>query len=258
MPTIHTPVQNQSAIPYFFVIISSTDSFAQKSYQFTSGLALKSGANYGREALYIDPLAHAIYTSTLAVPVEGGKFGNSQSGDLMTWTKVSADTANRFRIRGGANNYLYFQYESVEAKSAILNIAGNSAVFVNGEPHMGDPYAFGWMNIPVKLKKGRNDFFVRGQGIQGGLSFPEKPISIEVKDATSPFIVVGNNAAELKAAVVVINTTAAILKNLQLSSSIAEKRLKVYFQPYQPIPVEKFISSLTEAAYRSKDQMTVY
>ncbi len=187
--------------------------YAQKSYPFTTGLSIRVIANYNRAALYQDPLAYAIYKGAFVAPVEGNNIENNKTGNDPKWTKVTADTANKFRIRGGEGTYLYFSYESAKEQAAILNMNGNSAVFVNGELHMGDPYSFGWMNIVVKLKKGRNDFFARGRMVQGGLTFPEKPVLLDVRDATRPIIVAGSGTATMKAAVVVINTTAVPLKN---------------------------------------------
>ena len=205
------------------LVVYSSVAQAQNSFPFVDGLVLRAGVNYGREALYIDPVAHAIYTKSMVTPVDGGTFGTDAAGQEMKWTRLSADAGNRSRMWGGANNYVYFSYESPKAQAAILNIAGNSGVFVNGEPHMGDPYASGWMNIPVKLRQGRNDFFVRGQRIKGGLTFPEKALFLDVRDATVPQIVLGKDASHLKAAIVVINTTGAVLKDLEVSSSMSGK-----------------------------------
>ena len=58
-------------------------------------------------------------------------------------------------------------------KTALLNISGNSAVFLNGELHAGDPYSSGWLYIPVKLKKGLNELYVR----QGGQMISEIVVS---------------------------------------------------------------------------------
>jgi predicted esterase len=211
---------------YQFVCIALMFTFfasgaaAQKTYPLTSGLTIRATANYNRAALYQDPIAYAIYKGTLTMPEEGANLAGSKTGTDAKWTKITADTANRFRMRGGEGTYTYFTYDSPTAQTAVLNIQGNSAVFVNGEPHMGDPYRFGWMNVVVKLKKGRNDFFVRGGMLQGGLTLPAKPVSLEVKDLTAPFIVPGQSAAKLKAAVVVVNTSNVALKGLQLVSKI--------------------------------------
>ncbi|MFD2866818.1 carboxylesterase family protein [Mucilaginibacter antarcticus] len=215
----------------FIAVASITSGATAQTYQpFTSGLSIRTTANYNRAALYQDQIAYAINKGTLTVAEEGMGITGAKAGTDAKWTKVTADTANRFRMRGGEGNYTYFAYDLPAERAAILNIQGNSAVYVNGEPHMGDPYRFGWMNVVVKLKKGRNDFFVRGGMLQGGLTFPVKPIVLDVKDFTAPFIVPGQSAAKLKAAVTVINTSGIVLTNLQMLSSIGGKEVKSSLQ----------------------------
>lgn len=201
-------------------------SSAQNIYRFTNGLSVNPGARYGREALYTDPLAYQLYTKTIIQPKEGGVFGKDDKGKEQKWTKIEADTAGKFkRSWRGAANYVYFTYKSDQDKVGVLNISGNSAVYVNGEPHAGDPYSSGWMNIPVKLKKGLNELYVRGQAVSASLNFPSSPVLLDVTDATIPFIIAGKTAAELKAAVVVINTTGKSLNNLKLVSKVGGKEI---------------------------------
>jgi predicted esterase len=216
-------------IVLIFTLFASGAS-AQKTYPFTSGLTIRATANYNRAALYQDPVAYAIYKGTLTTAEEGANLPGSKTGTDAKWTKVTADTANRFRMRGGEGTYTYFSYDSPTEQAAVMNIQGNSAVFVNGEPHMGDPYRFGWMNVVVKLKKGRNNFFVRGGMLQGGLTFPAKPVSLEVKDLTAPFIVPGQSADRLKAAVVVVNTSGAVLNGLQIQTSLGGNEVRSTIQ----------------------------
>ena len=143
------------------------NSFAQEEYYFTKGLAVNGVHRYGREALYTDKLAYQLFSNTLKKPIEGGDLGiNNNRGEAVKWQLITADTGNRFRGRGfgGGGGYIYFTYEADKEKTALLNISGNSAVFINGELHGGDPYGSGWLYIPVKLKKGLNELFVR----QGG------------------------------------------------------------------------------------------
>jgi len=203
---------------------------AQKKYPFTSGLTIRVTANYNRAALYQDQLAYTLNKGTLAMPEAGSSLSNSKTGNEPKWTKVVADTANKFRMRGGEGTYTYFKYDSPKEQAAVLNISGNSAVFVNGEPHMGDPYSFGWMNVVVKLKKGRNDFYVRGRIVQGGLTFPDQPISLDATDATRPIITAGSGQAKMKAAVVVINTSAVPQKGLIIVSTMGGKDARTTIQ----------------------------
>lgn len=205
------------------------NSFAQEEYYFTKGLAVSGVHRYGREALYSDKLAYQLFTSALKKPIEGGELGiTNNRGEAVKWQLITADTGNRFRGRGfgGGGGYIYFTYEADKEKTTLLNISGNSAVFINGELHGGDPYSSGWLYIPVKLKKGLNELFVR----QGGqmvvkMVFPKIPVQLNTQDPTLPFIVLGESNNSLKGAIVVINATSAPLKNYQLKSNIGGKEV---------------------------------
>ncbi len=226
------------------------DGYTQQVHQFTSGLMVNVGAQYGREALYTDPLAYKLYMGNLAAPREGATFGKNGEGAEMKWQPIGTDSLGRFqRLRGtdffrGANAYLYVTYTSDGEKTGILNIKGNSAVFVNGVLHAGDPYRDGYLNLPVKLNKGLNEFYVRGQGVQASLSFPEKSVSLNVQDATLPFIVEGQQRSNLLGAVVVINTTDRPLSGLQLVSKVHGKSLNSKIAAVPPLSTRKVMFSI--------------
>ncbi|RYE18010.1 MAG: alpha/beta hydrolase, partial [Sphingobacteriaceae bacterium] len=85
-----------------------------------------------------------------------------------TWKTLDADTGNRFRSRALVSGYLYLTYNSASVQTALLNITSNQMVYVNGEPRAGDLYGFGYLSLPVQLKKGLNEFYVRGSTFSAG------------------------------------------------------------------------------------------
>jgi poly(3-hydroxybutyrate) depolymerase len=219
------------------------------TYVFTKGLVALTGSRYGREAIYTDPLAYQLYIGTLKTPIEGAIFGTDEQGREVKWVGVEADSLNRLRLRGnsrgnggapagpgvvagslrggigGGGGYTYLTYSAPREQIALLNIKGNSNVYVNGELHMGDAYSMGYLHIPVKLRKGLNEFYVRGVMITATLSFPEKPALLRTDDPTLPSIRLGELNASLQGAVVVVNASATPLAGLKLNSKLAEKTL---------------------------------
>ncbi|GAB4022869.1 alpha/beta hydrolase [Spirosoma migulaei] len=217
------------------------------TYSFTKGLVALTGSRYGREAIYADPLAYQLYSGTLKQPAEGAVFGTDDQGKEIKWMPVTADSLNRLRFRGGfrgnggapagpgvvagslrggiggGGGYTYLTYASTREQIALLNIKGNSNVYVNGELHMGDAYNMGYLHIPVKLKKGLNEFYVRGVMITANLNFPNKAALLRTDDPTLPSIRLGQSNASLQGAVVVVNTSATPLAGLQLTSKLAGK-----------------------------------
>lgn len=229
--------------------VNSPASSKPASYQFTKGLLALTGSRYGREAIYMDPLAYQLYTNTLKKPIEGAVFGQNAQGQDITWLTVTADSLNRIRprngfrmgaggpagpgispgsIRNGIGNgggYIYLTYSSPKAQTAILNIKGNSHVYVNGELHMGDAYSMGFLSLPIQLNKGLNEFYVRGLSITASLTFPTKPVLLHVDDPTIPGISSGGPNSALQGAVVVINTSTKPLTDLTIRSVVQGKEV---------------------------------
>jgi predicted esterase len=199
---------------------------AQPSYHFTKGLAVPDCHRYGREALVTDQLAYQLYTGQLKTPVENGKLFTNNEGKDIIWKNIEVDSTGRFRGDLLGNGYIYLTYQSKSSQNVLLNTSANSMVYFNGEPHGGDIYSDGWVNIPVKLKKGVNELlircgnFSRWQGVSAKLIFPAKDILLSADDATLPHIVVGKSNENLWGAVVVINGSDKILKNLTIAATI--------------------------------------
>ena len=216
-----------------FLIVSCFVSFTQQVYYFTKGLAVVTNGRYGRQAVYTDPLAHQLYNNQLKAPVEGTVFSTNDSGQVIKWQPVIADSANRFSLRNmgsglGPNRgtgYFYFTYSSAKAEPALLNIQGANSFYFNGEPHAGDPYASGWLYIPVYLKKGINEIYIRGSFVIANLRIPGKSIFLNTEDATLPHIVLTTDNSKLLGAVVVFNTSNQTLQGLQITGKLEGKEI---------------------------------
>jgi hypothetical protein len=208
--------------------------FTQQPYHFTTALSASVGAHYGREALYTDPLAWQLYSHTLKRPAAGDTFGINAKGQEVVWQALKADSLNRFRLRGtggggfGAawgGGYLYLSYVSDRERTALLNVGGDASLFFNGVPHGGDPYSSGWLYIPVKLKKGLNECYIRPSGpVTASLVFPDKEMQLNTEDPTMPVIQAdGAGKDSLYGAVVVINSSSKALKGYRIRSVLEGK-----------------------------------
>ncbi|MVT09167.1 carboxylesterase family protein [Chitinophaga tropicalis] len=204
---------------------------AQQTYVFREGLISGPCHQYGRTALFTDQLAWQLSNGKLKAPAAGTASFTSEKGELNNWQNISADAEGSFAGRAINNGYLYVTYNASKAQTAILNIAGHQMVYVNGTPHAGDMYRYGWMYVPVQLRQGINEFYIRTgrswgrQGIKAKLLFPEKPVYISVADSTMPFVVTGNDNSQLWGAVVVVNTTSQPLKDLQIQATVQGKTI---------------------------------
>jgi hypothetical protein len=230
---------------------------AQSPYQFERGLVIGNVYHYGREAIYTDDLAWQLYNGQLKSPVAEGDFGPDKKGASRRWKVSIADGKRQFNNRPFVNGYLYLNYNAEKEQSALLNIKGNSALFFNGVLHTGDPYGLGWMYIPVKLKKGLNEFYVRGQNIVASLSFSPKPVRLNTEDATLPNAVLGKDNTGLLGAVVVMNTTNQVLKNLSLQSLAVGRKSVAVIPDILPMTTRKVIFKVDASGMTAKDNYQV-
>src|SRR5882757_8727438 len=93
----------------FTLLVSSSApglaGFAQNTFHFTEALSAATGASYGREALYTDPLAWQLYSHTLPTPVAQATFGVNAQGQNIGWQPLKADSLNRFHTRGPGGGF---------------------------------------------------------------------------------------------------------------------------------------------------------
>lgn len=227
--------QSQPAQPAF--------SQVREEYIFKTGLIADLPSRYGREAVYTDELAYRLYSKELPLPRAGGKAGTTGDGQPMIWEQMDIDSNFRLRprvgralsgapagpgVRAGAtrgglswgNRTIYLSYTSRQAQTAILSVKGNSSVFVNGVLHTGDPYNMGFLYLPIPLKKGLNEFFLRGSSAEARLLFPSKQVMIQGDDLTLPHIVPGLQQGIQEGAVVIMNAGNSPLKGLTLQSNL--------------------------------------
>jgi pimeloyl-ACP methyl ester carboxylesterase len=208
------------------------DVLGQSTFYFSEGLAAGNFHQYGREALYKDELAYALNNNSLTSPKEGGTFSTTDKKDI-SWKPLKADSLHRFRSREMGSGYLYLTYTAKKEQTALLNVTGNDMVYVNGVPHGGDIYRYGWMDLPITLKKGKNEFYIRvGRfgsygGIVAKLDFPEKPVYLSTADLTMPHVVPTLKNDSLWVGLVVVNTSSKPLTGLTLSSDVAGAKMTV-------------------------------
>jgi len=205
---------------FLFFLLACQQLHAQQVFVFRKGLACGEVHQYAREAVYTDLLAYQLHTSTLQP--EPGK--PITPGSNKTWRELAADSNGTFQSNALAAGYLYLQYDSPKEQKALFMATGHAMVFINGVPHAGDPYRYGWMQIPVELKKGTNHVYLRSFGmgsfasITTRLLFPDKPFFISVNDPTLPFFVAGETNAPQWAGIVLTNTGQASLKDLHMEA----------------------------------------
>jgi dienelactone hydrolase len=204
---------------------------AQTDFIFREGLVVGNCHQYGRQAMITDQFAARYFAPGYQTPKPGQVLFTDSQGREVAWKEIRADSAGRFTAgRDASNGYLYLNYQSPREQGVIINMTGNAMFYLNGEPHAGDPYEHNYLNIPVRLKKGLNEFYVRTsmlmrQGMKARIIFPAMPVVIGTDDATLPHIVPGQDNSSLLGGVVIINTTSKPLTGLQLRSRVTANEI---------------------------------
>ncbi len=156
-----------------------------------------------RSPVHVDPVELRIVKGQWTIPTEGEAQGNTK------WTKAEANAKGDFSGRGFNGGYASFTYDSPTDKVVLLEASGHTLVYVNSTLHAGDPYSYGYLSIPIQLHKGQNSLlFQCGRGgLHVNLVDPPTPVSLDLRDSTTPDIHEGTGANNLLAAVVVRNAT---------------------------------------------------
>jgi poly(3-hydroxybutyrate) depolymerase len=156
----------------------------------TEGLAIAEVSSWGRRAVNLDAVADAMARGTLGTPTEGATLARPSglgNGDR-AWKTVKAGENGEFAGLGrGA--YVLCTVTADAERVMMLEASGDSMVYVNGEPHAGDPYSNGKLHIPIVLKPGANQLLFahagRG-GLRAKLGAPARDVFVCTDDLTLP------------------------------------------------------------------------
>ncbi len=204
-----------------------------KDVVFREGLVITSVGRYGRNPFHIDPIEALLVKAQWKPPTAGDVILGPDGTDRQ-WKAATASAEGAFtRSAGGASTnrargggaYLYVPFLSPTDDVQILEATGQDAVYVNGEPRVGDPYANGILQLPVKLRAGTNDFlfqFSRGT-VKAKLVTPKSPALLNMRDLTLPDLIRGDKTTTW-GAVVVVNCTTNFLADLSLRASCGGRK----------------------------------
>jgi pimeloyl-ACP methyl ester carboxylesterase len=175
------------------------------------------------------------------------------------WAKEKADSTGSFQGFNIRSSYLYASYTSPKENIVLLEASGNHRTFVNGEPHEGDYYGFDWSLVPVKLKKGLNEFvFTPGRAgrYSAKLVKTDKPVMFTRRDMTLPDLIIGETTPSW-AAVRVINATEKTVKGLKISATLPDGQHIEYQSDYNsllPLSVRKLRFQIPPLSDKIKDE----
>ena len=157
-------------------------------HTFTNGLLLPTESlGFNSSSLPKDPVLSAFLTDE-AIEIKSGTAMNEVPGHP-AWQQIQADSTSTFRHRALRSGYLYIEYTSQHTEDAIFEASGHTMALINGYPHEGDHYDYGWSLIPIRLHKGKNTFLLKGgrfAQMRARLIRPLKTIAFTQRDKTLP------------------------------------------------------------------------
>lgn len=154
--------------------IASADG-AGSTITVTSGWGY-TGLSSGPSQIRADAVVNAIVT------------GSWKGGASAGWTPIKADTKGHFGGRYVEGGWIDAPVTVPKDGAYLLDARGDSYVFVNGVPRVGDVYESGYAKLPVWLHQGSNDLLFRcGRGdLTVAVTPAPKPVSLSEADPTLP------------------------------------------------------------------------
>ncbi len=201
--------------------------------EFKEGLAIRSVARSGRNPVFTDAVLAAMAKDPAWRPKEGD--GLDSGGEKRLWTKLTVREDGTFAGNAFQGGYASFEIDSPTAQTMILESSGWGMVYVDGAPRAGDPYGFGYLKLPVKLRAGKTPFlFSAGRGNPRARLVPAPASAVlNLGDPTFPDLIAGQANATW-GAVTVVNTSDQWRDDLHLRIRVAEG--SVYQHPLPRIP----------------------
>lgn len=208
------------------VLLTALKCFADDPQGISVGpcLVIGSVGSGGRSPVHTDAIEAKIISGDWQAPEKGERV-QLADGTFKEWSEVSTNKDGWFKDDSLDGGYAYVPVTARSDCVMLLEADGDDVVYVNGELRPGDPYAYGYLKLPVPLHKGTNDFLFRC--VYGQLKFrlltPPAPVSFNTGDVTLPDLIAGKKM-DTWGAVVIVNATGETQTGLVIRTSILGKR----------------------------------
>jgi len=154
-------------------------------------------------------------------PPKAGNTGPRPDGRSRTWEKLAPGKDGSYQNPALNGGYAFFSVLSPQDRVMVLQASGHGMVWVNGEPRAGDPYSYGYVQVPVELKQGPNQFlFTVARGaLTAKLTAPPAALFFNTADITVPELI-ASQQYDGWAAVPVINATQTWQTDLSVTTTL--------------------------------------
>lgn len=226
---------------------------------FKKGLALKiQNFNFNSTSFPKDPVFEKFLMNPNHKVSKGQVFNIDFLGNELKWKEINVDKTNSFNESDLRSSYVYLTYNSNVEKIILFEASGHSLVLINGYPHEGDHYDYGWNLIPTKLKKGKNVFVLkvgRFPRIRARLIEPDLAVQFTTRDLTLPDLLIEENKT-YKGAIRVINATENWVKNYTINTQLSEDNMKSAIPSIPPLSIRKVSFSIPPISSKTESKET--
>jgi glycosidase/predicted peptidase len=182
------------------------------------GLTITGVGSWARRPINRDAVVAAVVAGTGV----GSAAARPRAGDVLvlpegvrtadapapTWKVAHAGADGGF-AELASGSYVLVVVRAQQPVVMMLRASGHTMVYANGEPRMGDPYAHGFMQLPVKLHAGENTLLFACSGrapLRATLAKPKADIFALDADWTKPDLVAGE-PNEVLLGIPIVNAT---------------------------------------------------
>ncbi|HZH98120.1 MAG TPA: prolyl oligopeptidase family serine peptidase, partial [Fimbriimonadaceae bacterium] len=225
--------------------------------QATEMLAIGPLGRTGRIPFPTDPIQLLIVLGKFQPPADGEEI-KLPDGRAQTWRRAKAAEDEWFSGYGFQSGYARWTVDSPASRIALLEANGHGMVYANGEPRAGDPYGYGYVRLPVLLKKGQNEFlFATGRGrLSAKLAPVAAPYLLNTDDPTLPDAVAGKKEA-IFGAVVLINATGKPSPPLSIEASWSGRTIATRTPSLPPLSTRKIRFNLPDLSSAAPGEQKV-
>jgi dienelactone hydrolase len=209
----------------------------------------------GRSAVHTDAVEAQIIAGTWRRPAAGDAVLMPDASSRV-WTPITTSQDGWFADAALREGYAYVPVTVATNRVMLLEAAGDNLAYVNGEPRAGDPYQYGYVQLPVALHAGTNDLLFqcsRGR-LKVVLADLRAPVAFNLGDPTLPDLIAGTKV-DAWGAVVVVNATPETQQGLFIRAAIAGgPAVETQVPAIAPLSVRKIGFRLRGKAPRSGDK----
>ena len=184
--------------------------------------------------------------------------GVDRDGISQKWTRINVNDKSTFSDSKLRGSYLYLSYKSASEQNILFEASGHTTAIINGYPHEGDYYDFGYSIIPIKLKKGINVFVLkvgRFPRIRARLIKPKAAVIFTSRDQTLPDLLI-DDTITYKGAIRIVNNSPNWVKNHLIKVSHQNKEIQTVVPAIPPMSVRKVVYTIPFVNRDSKEGKT--